>query len=307
VEALREAGFAIELHPSLGYRLVQTPDRLVADDVWSRLAVRKIVGGGEFLREILVLAETGSTNDVAARLGRDAVAGGVLVVAESQTAGRGRFGRRWVSSAGRGLWLSLLLRPELPLERWPRLTTWAAVSTAAAVDEGTGVRSAIKWPNDVQVSGRKVAGMLIELGTDDRQQPFAVVGIGINANQEPDDFPPELRGVAQSLRMASGAAIDRPALLARLLEELCVRWREVAGDFSTLVAEAERRSSLAGEWVRVQGPAGAIEGVAEGLNPDGHLLLRRADGEVVALQAGEVTLRWDGADRERLPGTRTPY
>jgi BirA family biotin operon repressor/biotin-[acetyl-CoA-carboxylase] ligase len=257
--------------------------------LWSRLSS----DAAQFIREIVVLAETGSTNDVAMRLGREGVAGGVLVVAEKQTAGRGRFGRKWESAGGRGIWLSLLLEPPLPFEQWPRLTTWMAVEAAAAVERVAPVRCGIKWPNDLQIAGRKVGGMLMEIGTrEGEQRPFVVAGLGINANHRDSDFPEELREIATSVRLAGGAAIDRAELIARLIEALQSRWDSL-GDpaFEAVIAEATQRSSVLGRWIRVQAPDGVLEGEAAALNGEGHLVLRSADGALHTLLAGEVTLR----------------
>ena len=131
--ALGEAGFEIEDHPGLGLRFLAAPDRLIADDLTARL------GPCPLIREILVFAETDSTNELATQLGRQGTPGGLAIFAEHQTAGRGRFGRRWASASHRGLWFSLLLRPALPQAQWARLTTWAAVSVAAAIEESIGV------------------------------------------------------------------------------------------------------------------------------------------------------------------------
>jgi BirA family biotin operon repressor/biotin-[acetyl-CoA-carboxylase] ligase len=146
----------------------------------------------------------------------------------------------------------VLLRPALPLAQWPRLTTWAAVCIARAVDRTTGCRTQIKWPNDLYLSGRKIAGILIETGTDVAQEPFAVLGIGVNVNHTHDDFPPELSGKADSLRKITGRTIDRAQLACAILEELNVAWRDLERDFPSIIAEAGRRSILLGEWVEVQ-------------------------------------------------------
>jgi BirA family biotin operon repressor/biotin-[acetyl-CoA-carboxylase] ligase len=292
IRGLRVAGFDIEERPGFGYRLLSSPDRLIADDLWARLASADAEPEtGAFLREILVFEETGSTNDLAEGLGRQGVAGGVAIFAERQTAGRGRFGRRWESAAHRGLWFSLLLRPALPFAQWARLTTWAGAAVAAALEECAACRAAIKWPNDVLLDGKKAAGILIEAGTDTDSQPFAVVGIGINANQQTEEFPPELGQSAISLRMASGRDVERPALAATVLHALAARSSLVESDFDQLLREATDRSALLGRWIRVQTGSGAAEGVAEALNPDGHLQLRTADGTLQTLSAGEVTLR----------------
>ncbi|RYD61703.1 MAG: biotin--[acetyl-CoA-carboxylase] ligase [Verrucomicrobiaceae bacterium] len=260
------------------------PDRLIADDLRSRL------GDCPLVRDILVFQETGSTNDQAAQLGRHGAEGGVAIFAEKQTAGRGRFGRRWESAAHRGLWFSLLLRPELPLMMWPRLTTWAALGVAGAVDGVAGDRAAVKWPNDVYLRGKKVAGILIETGTDSDGEAFAVLGIGVNVNHEPEDFPEVLRDKAGAIREATGSPLDRTALAVAILRQLNARWPAVCDNFSELLTEAKRRSFLLGRWVKVHSGETVLEGIAESLDDQGHLLLRQSDGEVSRLSAGEVTL-----------------
>ena len=281
---LRGAGFEIDERPALGFRFVAAPDRLIGDDLASRL------GPCTLAREIVVFEETDSTNEAALKRGRHGAGPGLAVFAERQTAGRGRFGRRWESASHRGLWFSLLLRPELPVAQWTRLTTWAAVSVAAIIENCTRLRASIKWPNDVYVAGRKVAGMLIESGTDADGRPFAVVGIGVNVNHEPADFPPELAAKAGSLRTAAGRTFDRTALAVAILKELESRLGGIGDAFADLVAEAGARSFLLGRWVRFRAGSDIIEGLAEQLDENGHLLLRAADGSLGRVMAGEVTL-----------------
>jgi BirA family transcriptional regulator, biotin operon repressor / biotin---[acetyl-CoA-carboxylase] ligase len=278
---LREAGFDIEVHPQFGCRLLGSPDRLIGDDLHARL-------GDEcpLAREILVFEETGSTNDVAGKLGREGHPGGVAVFAERQTAGRGRFGRKWDSAERVGLWMSLLLRPAWPMARWPRLTTWAGVCVAVAVERAAGVAAQVKWPNDVLVSGKKVAGILIESATDVSSAPFAVVGLGINVNQT--EFPAELAARAGSLRQLTGKSHDRAALAVALLEEL-EAWLPRAETGDGVISEARRRSSLLGTWVRLQAGQAIVEGKAEDLDEEGNLLIRLADGTLQRATAGEVS------------------
>ncbi len=284
LDQLQAAGFEIEQRPGLGYRLLSTPDRLIADDLKARLGTCPLV------REILVFAETDSTNDRAAHLGRQGVAAGVAIFAERQTAGRGRFGRRWESAAHRGLWFSLLLRPALPLASWPRLTTWAAAGVAAAIEEATGLPVLIKWPNDIHVAGRKVAGILTETICESGRDPFAMVGIGVNVNHAPPDFPPALADSAISLRIATGRALDRPALATAIFRSLDQRHDALSANFPSLVDEAQRRSALADRRIEVRAADRILEGVAAGLDAEGRLLLRAADGSVHPLTAGEVTI-----------------
>lgn len=283
---LRAADFDIETKPGLGCRLLSSPDRLIADDLHARL------GDCALAREILVFSETGSTNDVASRLGRQGHPGGLAVFAERQTAGRGRFGRRWDSADHAGLWFSLLLRPELPPAHWPRLTTWAGVAVASAIEQFINTPAQLKWPNDILVAGKKVTGILIESANDDAGVSFVVVGIGVNVNQT--DFPPEIADRAASLRQIAGRAIERPALAAAMLRELSTRLAAATHNFPSLIADATRRSTLLGSWVRLHSGAAHFEGTAESLDDDGNLMLRLADGTLRRMTAGEVTTHAPG-------------
>jgi BirA family biotin operon repressor/biotin-[acetyl-CoA-carboxylase] ligase len=278
---LRGAGFDIEERPGIGCRLLASPDRLVADDLHARL------GDCPLAREILVFEETGSTNDVAARLGREGHAAGLLVFAERQTAGRGRFGRRWESAPHAGLWFSLLLRPEFPTRFWPRLTTWAGVCVAAAIERATGLHAQLKWPNDILIGGKKVAGILTECSSDAAHGMFAVAGIGLNVNQ--DAMPAELADRAASLRQLTGRALDRSALAAAIVAELAARLPALDTAFAAILAEAARRSSILGKWIRLDAADISFEGCAENLDAEGNLLLRLADGTLRTMTAGEVS------------------
>jgi len=281
VTRLRGAGFDIEEKPGLGCRLLSSPDRLIADDLLAR------IGNCALAQEILTFEETASTNDVAARLGREGHAGGLLVFAERQTAGRGRFGRRWDSAARAGLWFSILLRPAFPIRHWVRLTTWAGVGVAAAIERTTGLATQVKWPNDVLVGDKKVAGILTECSTDSGHGMFAVTGIGVNVNHE--TMPAEIAGRAASLRQLAGHPFDRSALAAAIVGELSTRLPQVADSFGHLLAEATSRSSILGKWIRLEAADRAFEGHAESLDAQGNLLLRIADGTLHAMTAGEVS------------------
>jgi BirA family transcriptional regulator, biotin operon repressor / biotin---[acetyl-CoA-carboxylase] ligase len=282
IAELRGAGFEIDERPGLGYRLVAAPDRLIADDLRARL------GSSRFIRDILVFAETDSTNERALQLGTAGALGGLAIFAEKQNAGRGRFGRRWESTSHLGLWFSLLVRPDLPLTEWTRLTTWTAVTLAEAVEETTSLAVQIKWPNDLEIAGRKVAGVLIETATDHAGSPFGVVGIGLNVNHSMEDFPGELN--ATSLGIASRRRIDRPALAAAILRRFSGAQPRLGEAFPDVIAFARRRSSLLGRRVAVQAGGTRVEGMAADLDEAGRLLLRLADGRIDPLGAGEASV-----------------
>src|SRR5215469_11477487 len=161
IEELRTLGYDIEATPHLGYRLLSSPDTLHADDLVARLGKTKVIG-----RDIRVFQETTSTNDIIEKLARDKVKEGVVVFAESQTKGRGRLGRKWISPACRGLWFSVLLRPDLRPQETTQLTVAAATAIRRAIANATGLETKIKWPNDILLGGRKVAGILTELSAE---------------------------------------------------------------------------------------------------------------------------------------------
>ena len=197
---------------------VETFDRLNADQL--QAALRGAIIG----REIIVLEETGSTNDAIWRVA--STSEGLVVFAEHQTDGRGQRGNRWESAARKGLWFSILLRPEIRLSESGRLTIWAIEAISNVVRTEVGLEPAIKLPNDVQINGRKVAGVLVEMRAQNNAPHVAVMGIGINVNQCQDDFPAELQDNAISLAMAAGQQIARQELAVALLQNLDLTYRE---------------------------------------------------------------------------------
>jgi BirA family biotin operon repressor/biotin-[acetyl-CoA-carboxylase] ligase len=189
-------------------------DRLVADELRTALGVRGVQ------KRIVVVDEAGSTNDLAWEAADRGAAEGFIVFAERQTAGRGQYGRRWESAAGKGLWFSVLLRPAITLRESPQLTSQLASIVAATIEEEIGCATSVKPPNDIYVAGRKVAGILVEGRTASDGSYVAVAGIGVNVNQALDDFPEELRATAGSLAIAAGKKIARSELAIALLRNL---------------------------------------------------------------------------------------
>jgi BirA family transcriptional regulator, biotin operon repressor / biotin---[acetyl-CoA-carboxylase] ligase len=210
--------------------MAEKVDRLIADQLQAALPC-SIIG-----REIIVLEQTGSTNDTILRVPSpqgaavssppSLVEEGLVLFAEHQTAGRGQRGNRWESAAGKGLWFSILLRPEIQLSESGRLTIWAIEAISDAIRIEFGFQPAIKLPNDVQLYGHKVAGVLVEMRAQNKAPHLAVVGIGINVNQCRDDFPAELQDRAISLAMALGRQVDRQNFAAALLRNLDLTYRE---------------------------------------------------------------------------------
>lgn len=285
---LRLLGYGIEASPHFGYRLVHGPDALHADDLLSRLPAGRIVG-----RDIQVFQETSSTNDVIERLARDGVGEGVVVFAETQTKGRGRLGRKWVSPPGEGLWFSVLLRPRLPPALVTQLTIAGATAVARAIRLHTGLKPEIKWPNDILIGGRKVVGILTELSAEQDRVRHVILGIGVDVNVA--EFPLELRSIATSLAAAAGRQFDRAALGAALLRELDADYGRVkGGGFAELAEEWERQCVTLGQRIRIDMGARALSGRAESLDNDGALLLRSDYGHLERVLGGDVIVERGG-------------
>ncbi len=240
-------------------------------------------------------ASIGSTNDEAFRRADEGAPEGLVVLADAQTAGRGRQGRAWWDAPGASLLFSILLRPTLPLAQCPLLALALACSVADAGAEATGAVLTVKWPNDVVHDGRKLCGVLAESrvpGVPSSKRPAVVIGAGVNANQTADDFPAELRGTATSLRIAGGGKALRPdellpAILGRLERYVALA---AGGDGAELWREVTGRLPEPGSQVTVVTGGRRIEGTVEGITESGALRLReRGRAEATVVSAGELT------------------
>ena len=286
IEELRSLGYGIEASPHRGYRLVSIPDLLHADNLASLVNGHRVIG-----RDIQVFEKTSSTNDVVDRLARDGVAEGVVVFAESQGKGRGRLGRPWLSPARKGLWFSVLLRPDLRPQAATQLTVAAAVSLARAIRAQTGLLPEIKWPNDILVRGRKVAGILTELNAELDQIKYLILGVGVDVNLGVNDFPLELRKTATSLKIELGQNLRRAELAAAILSELDADYARIARhQFPAIVEEWRQLCSTVGRNLTIRLGDRAISGCAESLDEDGALLLRTEHGHLERITGGDLTL-----------------
>jgi BirA family biotin operon repressor/biotin-[acetyl-CoA-carboxylase] ligase len=290
LQALRELGYDIEASPHLGYRLVSAPDLLHADDLLSRLGKTRVIG-----RDIRIFERTTSTNDIMARLAGDGVKEGAVVFAESQSRGRGRLGRHWISPPRKGLWFSILLRPNLAPQSATQLTVAAATALARALAQQTGLAPEIKWPNDILIGGKKVAGILTELTAELDHVKEVVLGIGVNVNLELSELPRDLRGLATSLRIESGQVVDRAELAVAILREMDGDYDRIRrGQFESVAAEWQQRCGTLGRQVSIHVGERVIRGRAEALDGQGALLLRTQHGHLERIIGGDVTMEKEG-------------
>jgi BirA family biotin operon repressor/biotin-[acetyl-CoA-carboxylase] ligase len=254
------------------------------DSVRDGLAAQRL--GTEFH----YFAELDSTNSYALRLAEQGARQGELVIAESQTDGRGRLGRRWVSPPNINLYFSLILRPKLPPARAPQLTLMAAVALAEALESFLPVPPRIKWPNDITVDGKKLAGILTEMSCGPERVDFVILGVGVNINYPPDLMPEEIRQRATSILAERQKKISREDFLRRLIQDLdrCYGEIEEIG-FGALAPRWEAYFGLRGQRVRIELLDQVMFGTAKGIDQEGALLLEDDRGELQRVIAGDVT------------------
>ena len=285
IKSLKSIGYRIVAVPAQGYRLVSSPDILVPAEISAGLNTRRIG------RRLICFRETESTNMVAFRMAEEGAEEGTVVVAEAQHHGKGRMGRRWESPPGVNLYCSVILCPPVVPMQAAQLTFLTAVAVARAIAESTPLQPEIKWPNDVLLGGRKVAGLLNEMSAETEKINFIVLGIGININMKQDQFPADLRTPATSLALESGHEISRLDVTRRLLTALDSFYDAyLANGYDPIREEWLSRCTMSGREIRVTFQNEEREGMMMGIDEDGALLLRLHDGRVERILAGDVKI-----------------
>ena len=279
IKHLREDGYKIEAISHRGYRLVTCPDKLLPDIIKVGLKT-KIIGS-----DIICYDSIGSTMDVASQEAFSGSPEGFVVCAETQTKGRGRLGRQWFSSKGKGLYFSIVLRPKVLLHEISGLTLLLSVAVSKAIKKACGVSVKIKWPNDLVINQKKVAGILTELSGEVDRINFVVVGIGINVNEPKSSLPEE----AISLFVQKEKKISRVQLLQEILREV-ERYYELFQNqgFAPIFNEWRELSETLGKNVRVVQPSGFVEGRAIDIDAQGALLIEQKDKAIIKRTSGEI-------------------
>ena len=272
VQTLRELGVRVQGHPRTGYHLTRMPDILAPQMLSHRLY------GTPFARRIYHFFKTESTNTIALQLGEQGEPHGAVVLAEEQTAGRGRAGRAWLSEKSSGIHCSVLLRPTIPPAHAPLLTLVAGLAARDAAAAELDVVPDIRWPNDVLIRGRKFCGILTEMHAEPDRIHYAVIGIGINVNQT--KMPAELSPIATSLRMQTGKSQSRLELLVRLLRSLDRYYNQFLAEGAPPILRrfAEVSSYFQGKRVKISTATETFTGTTVGLEPSGVLRIERDDG-----------------------------
>jgi BirA family transcriptional regulator, biotin operon repressor / biotin---[acetyl-CoA-carboxylase] ligase len=285
IEELRKDGFELEAIRNKGYRIMKTPERVTADEI--RLGLKTRALGQTIHYEDKV----DSTQRVAHRLSYEYVPEGTVVLAEEQESGRGRMDRKWYSPKYTGIWMSIILRPKLPLAKAPQLTLIAAVAVVQAIEQLTELSPQIKWPNDILINGKKMTGILTELQAEADQIHSVIIGMGINVNQKKEDFPEELQEIATSIYIEQGEMLSRSALIQSVLtnlEKLYFLYLEKG--FYPIKLLWEGYAISIGKKIKARTLSNVIEGIAVGITDDGVLKIEDQTGRVHLVYSADIEL-----------------
>ena len=292
INELKEEGYVIESSSKKGYRLSLTSDVLNSFEISEELKT-KALG-----RNVVYLNRIDSTNNYAKKIALEGCEEGTLVVADYQTCGRGRLGRDWNSPDKKGVWMSLVLRPGIPFAEVQIITLAASVAVVQALYDVAQIEAGIKWPNDIIINGKKVCGILVEMNMEIDRINFLVLGIGLNVNQEKDDFSQELLDKAVSLKMHVEETSDSQKILKRneLIAVILLKFEEIydkvkSGTFEDIISEWKKYSVTLGKEVNITYKNEQYRGVAENIAKDGKLIVKCEDGTVKEVFSGEISVR----------------
>jgi len=281
IESLREEGYEIEAFPHLGYKLISIPDRLTEVELRWKLKTDIIA------RKIYSYKEIASTNDTAYNLAMHGEKQGSVVIAESQTSGRGRMGRIWLSPKSKGAYLSVILRPDILPKEVAGITLLSALSVARAVSEMTNLAAFIKWPNDVLINNQKICGILTEMNAETDKINFVIIGIGININTKKEILPKGATSVAEEL----GMEVSRIEIVRGIFKNLDKYYRLFnSGNIEGIIKEYKEFANFLGTRVQVTHHDSKMEGYAIDVDRDGALILRMDSGLNERILAGDVTM-----------------
>ncbi|MBE1554134.1 biotin--[acetyl-CoA-carboxylase] ligase [Sporosarcina limicola] len=285
VKELEEEGYEIGTIRKKGYFLIKSPDRVNEANVQKYLTTKNY---GKYIRYFETCS---STQIIAHEEAQNGALDGTVIISEEQTAGKGRMARPWSSVSGKGIWMSIIIRPTLTPQQAPQMTLVAAVAVTRAIQEMTGIDADIKWPNDILIGGKKITGILTELQSDPDQVKAIILGIGMNVNQDEEDFPDELHAIATSLKRVVGNPIDRAQLIAKILGflELYTEMYEKHG-FGPIKILWEGFSNTTGKRIRAVMLNETIVGTALGISNEGVLELKLDDGSIRGIYSADITI-----------------
>ena len=281
IKNLRNYGYGISAVTHMGYRLDSVPDKMLPDEISYGLKTKVLA------RKIFAYSCVDSTNDIAYRLAEDSQPEGSLIIAEQQSKGKGRMGRSWVSPAGSGIYMSLILRPRIPIDHIGKMTLMTAVAVAKTIRDITGLGAMIKWPNDIYINGLKVCGILTQISAEPDLINFVIIGIGVNINTSRHKLP----DVATSLFLESGKKIIRVEFLQKMLAEIEAYYTKLNKNaFLSIIKDWTLYSMTIGRRIKVDHRSDIIEGQAMEIDESGALIIRDDVGFMHRILSGDVNI-----------------
>lgn len=286
IEELRKEGYELEAVRRLGYRITKKPDKISSNEIQLGLTT-KMMGRNIHFEEAVA-----STQKIAQSLANDGVPEGTIVVADQQTKGRGRMARAWHSPSGTGIWMSMIIRPNIPVNTTPQLTLLTAVAIVQAIEELTPLKPDIKWPNDIMINGKKIVGILTELQAEADQVHSVIIGTGINVNQKKEQFPEDLQNIATSILIETGEAWERAQFIQTILFKF-------EGLYSIFLSQGFKPIKLLWEGYAIsinkkmiaRTLKGTVEGRAIGIDDDGVLLIETEDRSIERIYSADIELK----------------
>ncbi|MEW6109650.1 MAG: biotin--[acetyl-CoA-carboxylase] ligase [Nitrospirota bacterium] len=284
IETLRKRGFSIAAVPSKGYKLIESPD-LSEEEIMMYVK-------GDFWKRIHLYKSLDSTNDIATSFAmKNMTDSGIVIIADSQNRGRGRLGRKWSSPPGVNIYMSIILKPEIEPRDATLITVLAAVACAGALRKICGLEVMLKWPNDMMVADKKIAGILTEVRSEPDRIKTAIIGVGINVNIELKDFPEDIRCTATSVRQETGEYYSRSRIIIEILKEF-ENWYKIFIEKGRrpILEKWKQLSSTIGRNVRVTTAKEIISGIAEDIDDEGMLIIKLRSGRLRKISAGDITV-----------------
>jgi BirA family biotin operon repressor/biotin-[acetyl-CoA-carboxylase] ligase len=287
INQLKNMGYVIESQTKKGYRLLESPDSLQPQEMKGNINT-EVIG-----QNLTFFEQVDSTNLYAKRIAEGGFLDGTVIMADEQLNGRGRMGRTWVSPKGKGIWMSIMLKPKINPADASKVTLLAACAVCRAIEEISGLYTKIKWPNDIVLNGKKLCGILTEMSAEIDGINYLIIGIGVNVNIDLDDFPKELQEIATSIKIEKGDKVIRKELAAAIINNFERYYKGFikTGSIKDYINEYKERSAVLSKEVIVTSSTLELRGTVVDISEEGQLQLELYDGSIKEIISGEVSVR----------------
>lgn len=287
INQLKDMGYVIESQTKKGYRLLESPDSLLPQEIRENIHTEVI---GQHLK---FLEQVDSTNLYAKKIAEGGFEDGTIIMADEQLKGKGRMGRAWSSPKGKGIWMTIMLKPKISPADAAKITLLTACAVCQGIEEICGIYPKIKWPNDIVINGKKLCGILTEMSAEMDEINYLIIGIGINVNLELAEFPQELQAIATSIKIEKGDSVIRKELAAAIINKFESYYKVFieTGSIKGYIMEYKKKSAILNKEVRVTSSFQELQGTVVDISEEGQLILKLGDGSIKEIISGEVSVR----------------